>query len=96
MDFAFDGVLSDANAAMAQLVERVLGKDEVISSTLISSSRHPRRESPSGLWYFYGQKQPSGTRRTTVFTYKRETIVCKIRHIQYRDVSVPHEEIRRC
>ncbi len=29
------------NAAMAQLVERVLGKDEVISSTLISSSKIP-------------------------------------------------------
>ena len=29
----------DKNAAMAQLVERILGKDEVISSTLISSSK---------------------------------------------------------
>ena len=28
----------DENAAMAQLVEHILGKDEVISSTLISSS----------------------------------------------------------
>ena len=27
------------SAAMAQMVERILGKDEVISSTLISSSR---------------------------------------------------------
>ena len=29
---------------MAQLVERILGKDEVISSTLISSSRSPAFE----------------------------------------------------
>ena len=30
------------NAAMAQLVEHILGKDEVPSSNLGSSSRHPR------------------------------------------------------
>ena len=32
------------NAAMAQLVERVLGKDEVTSSTLVSSSKNPARK----------------------------------------------------
>ena len=33
-----DGIIGEY-AAMAQLVEHILGKDEVISSTLISSSR---------------------------------------------------------
>ena len=32
-------IISTVDAAMAQLVEHILGKDEVISSTLISSSR---------------------------------------------------------
>ena len=40
----------DENAAMAQLVEHILGKDEVISSNLISSSRQPRGIA-SGLWF---------------------------------------------
>ena len=31
-------IISTVDAAMAQLVEHILGKDEVISSTLISSS----------------------------------------------------------
>ena len=32
-------IMFSVDAAMAQLVEHILGKDEVISSTLISSSR---------------------------------------------------------
>ena len=43
-------------AAMAQLVERVLGKDEVISSTLISSSRHPRGRTSPGALVFLGEE----------------------------------------
>ena len=34
-----DEILDLANAHVAQLVERVLGKDEVISSTLIMGSK---------------------------------------------------------
>ena len=33
--------LSDTNAAIAQPVERILGKDEVASSNLASSSKTP-------------------------------------------------------
>ena len=40
------------NAAMAQLVERVLGKDEVSSSNLDSSSRKPRREFVGALVFY--------------------------------------------
>ena len=36
---------------MAQLVERILGKDEVISSTLISSSRSPVFEKKAGVLF---------------------------------------------
>ena len=41
---------------MAQLVERVLGKDEVISSTLISSSKLGR-QSPAELFCFCAKAQ---------------------------------------
>ena len=37
-------------AGMAQLVEHILGKDEVISSNLITSSRFPRRLTPAGIF----------------------------------------------
>ena len=37
---------------MAQLVEHILGKDEVISSTLITSSRSPVGASPRGFFCF--------------------------------------------
>ena len=40
---------------MAQSVEHILGKDEVISSNLISSSRQPRGEILGAL-VFYGGK----------------------------------------
>lgn len=50
---------TDEIAAMAQLVERVLGKDEVISSTLISSSKHPRGRSSPGALVLFGAKSPS-------------------------------------
>ena len=40
-------------AAMAQLVEHILGKDEVISSNLISSSRKPECVSVR-VFYFFG------------------------------------------
>ena len=36
---------------MAQLVEHILGKDEVISSNLITSSRSPVGESPRGFCF---------------------------------------------
>ena len=36
---------------MAQLVEHILGKDEVISSTLITSSRSPVGENPRGFLF---------------------------------------------
>ena len=39
------------DAAMAQLVEHILGKDEVPGPNPGSSSRHPRGIS-SGLWFF--------------------------------------------
>ena len=42
------------NAAMAQLVERVLGKDEVSSSNLDSSSRKPRRNTVGALVLYRG------------------------------------------
>ena len=40
---------------MAQLVEHILGKDEVISSNLISSSKQPRGFFLGAL-AFYGEK----------------------------------------
>ena len=58
MDFAFDGVLSDANAAMAQLVERVLGKDEVtgsnpvISSIILRNLPHEKRSEANASVFF--------------------------------------------
>ncbi len=52
-------IKTDEIAAMAQLVERVLGKDEVISSTLISSSRHPRGKQFLGTLVLYRAKSPS-------------------------------------
>ena len=39
-------------AAMAQEVERILGKDEVTSSTLVSSSKTPLKPSASGVRFF--------------------------------------------
>ena len=39
-------------AAMAQLVEHILGKDEVPSSNLGSSSRQPRREIFGALAFY--------------------------------------------
>ena len=39
----FEPHLGRHHAAMAQMVERILGKDEVISSILISSSKKARR-----------------------------------------------------
>ena len=39
---------------MAQLVEHILGKDEVPSSNLGSSSRQPRGNT-SGLWFLNGK-----------------------------------------
>ena len=41
-------------AAMAQLVEHILGKDEVPSSNLGSSSRQPRREIFGALAFYRG------------------------------------------
>ncbi len=41
-------------AAMAQLVEHILGKDEVPGPNPGSSSRHPRCNLASGLWLFIG------------------------------------------
>ena len=42
------------NAAMAQLVERVLGKDEVTGSNpVISSIKMPDRTKKSGRVFFY-------------------------------------------
>ena len=35
---------------MAQLVEHILGKDEVISSNLITSSRSPVGLAPAGIF----------------------------------------------
>ena len=46
------------NAAMAQLVEHILGKDEVPGPNPGSSSRHPRGRS-SGLWFFVELFYPS-------------------------------------
>ena len=46
-----------ADAAMAQLVEHILGKDEVPGPNPGSSSRHPR-DFISGLWLFY-RENPS-------------------------------------
>ena len=40
-------------AAMAQLVEHILGKDEVPGPNPGSSSRQPRGN-PSGLWFSIG------------------------------------------
>ena len=40
---------------MAQLVEHILGKDEVPSSNLGSSSRHPREfNDPRGFGFLWG------------------------------------------
>ena len=49
------------NAAMAQLVEHILGKDEVPGPNPGSSSRQPQR-SPSGALVFY-VSFPSSTKR---------------------------------
>ena len=43
--------LSEKNAAIAQPVERILGKDEVASSNLASSSK--KEPIPSGIGSFY-------------------------------------------
>ena len=43
------------NAAIAQPVERILGKDEVASSNLASSSKKEPR--PSGLGSFFAVRQ---------------------------------------
>ena len=40
---------------MAQLVERILGKDEVTGSIPVRSSRNPSDDSP-GDFVFYGNK----------------------------------------
>ena len=45
-----------ANAAMAQLVEHILGKDEVPGPNPGSSSRQPRRF-PFGALVFYGENK---------------------------------------
>ena len=39
------------NAAIAQPVERILGKDEVASSNLASSSKTPDSEQESGVFF---------------------------------------------
>ena len=44
----------DENAAMAQLVEHILGKDEVPGPNPGSSSKQPRSTRASGLWFFIG------------------------------------------
>ena len=46
---------------MAQLVEHILGKDEVPGPNPGSSSRHPR-DFISGLWLFIGEKRVRWTR----------------------------------
>ena len=46
------GIISFASAAMAQLVERVLGKDEVGSSNLPSSSKKAGPALGNRLFYF--------------------------------------------
>ena len=38
-DLKYNNQVANMNAAMAQEVERILGKDEVTSSTLVSSSK---------------------------------------------------------
>ena len=40
-------------AAMAQEVERILGKDEVTSSTLVSSSKNPECESVRDFTFYF-------------------------------------------
>ena len=45
------------NAAIAQPVERILGKDEVASSNLASSSKTPDSYLESGV-FFYSAVQP--------------------------------------
>ena len=48
-------------AAIAQSAERILGKDEVISSNLISSSKQPRDSIESrGFGFVRGKKSKTG------------------------------------
>ena len=43
-DLLYNNKVANKYAAMAQEVERILGKDEVTSSTLVSSSKNPVHE----------------------------------------------------
>ena len=62
------------NAAMAQLVERVLGKDEVSSSNLDSSSKKPRRNTVGALVLYRGFLWLLSTSNWRKFRYEWHTI----------------------
>ena len=49
--------LSGEHAAIAQPVERILGKDEVASSNLASSSKPLKLFEFQGFFYFYAKSQ---------------------------------------
>ena len=51
----YNHTVAESNAAVAQSVEHILGKDEVISSILISSSKRRVLRQVRPFWFF-GQK----------------------------------------
>ena len=57
---------------MAQLVEHILGKDEVPGPNPGSSSRHPR-DFISGLWLFIGKNESIGL---VFFYYYVQSLGC--------------------
>ena len=50
--YCFAIITSRWNAVIAQMVERILGKDEVSSSNLDSSSKKSRVQSALGIFFF--------------------------------------------